>query len=169
MRHVKLLGLSLLFLASSAGAEGGGWRLEPAQGTRGAVLSFAQGEPVSYRFECAADAVIVTETGVTGLLDPATGGRIGDGADAVMPAGAAVMALFSGEGEPRFTPGEAARNAAGGWDISIRLARDDEQLQGIAKSEMISLFTTGYTMAVKMDGEARAAWKRFLKSCAAPR
>lgn len=166
--RLKLPGLALL-LAAAAPAGAGGWQLQPGDGARGAVLSFAAGQPVSYRFECAADAVIVTETGVTGLLDPATGGRVGDGPDAVMPPGAALMALFSGKGDPQFTPGEAARNKGGGWDITIRLPRDDRQLKAAAKSEMISLFTTGHTMAVRMDGEARALWKAFLKGCAAPR
>ncbi len=30
---------------------------------------------------------------------------------------------------------------------------------------MMSLFTTGYTMAVVMDGAARAKWNDFMRRC----
>lgn len=99
------------------------------------------------------------------MLDLRTGETIKDGPNAVMPAGAALMALYGGKGEPKFVPAEAVKNSAGGWDLTIRLKRDDKQLKAIGKSEMISLFTTGFTMAVTMDDTARVSWNDFMQRC----
>lgn len=167
-RHVKLTGLAVL-LAISTQAEAADWQLQPADGGRGVVLTFDAGEAVSYRFECAANEVIVSETGVTKLLDVKTGKIVGDDANAVMTPGAAVMALFGGKGDPQFVPAEAVKNPAGGWDLTIRLSKNDKQLKAVGKSEMMSLFTTGYTMAVPMDDVSRAQWNDFMQRCKAVR
>ena len=156
-------------LAMSAQAEAAEWQLQPADGSHGVILTFGSGEAVSYRFECASNEVIVTETGVTKLLDVKTGSTIGDDANAVMPAGAAMMALFGGKGDPQFVPAVAVKNLAGGWNLTIRLPKNDKQLKAIGKSDMMSLFTTGYTMAVPMDGAARAKWNDFVQRCKAIR
>jgi len=155
-------------LVVSGEAKANGWLLQPAEQGRGEVLTFASGESVSYRFECTANDVIVTETGVTKLLDLKAGKPIEDGPDAVMPEGAAIMALFSGQGDPEFYPAVATKNPAGGWDLTIRLPKNDEQLKAVGDSEMMSLFTTGYTMAVAMDAPARALWNDFMKRCRTP-
>lgn len=109
--------------------------------------------------------MIITEAGVTELLDLNSGNKIGDDAGAVMPEGSAMMALFTGKGEPKFVPGSAVKNPAGGWDVTIRLSKNDKQLKAAGKSDMISLFTTGYTMAVAMDANARAKWNDFMQRC----
>jgi hypothetical protein len=152
--------------AQAAGA--GGWDLQAAAEGRPLTLTYAAGQPLSYRFECAPDAVVVTETGVTKLLDLKTNRPVDD-AQAVMPEGAALMALFGGKGDPQFLPAQAAKNPAGGWDLTIRLAKGDKQLKAVGKSGMISLFTTGETAAVPMDSAARAAWNDFLTRCGASR
>lgn len=77
------------------------------------------------------------------------------------------MALFAGKGDPEFRPGAAVKNPAAGWDITIRLPKNDKQLQAMAKTEMMSLFTTGYAMAVAMDADARTKWSDFLHQCRA--
>jgi hypothetical protein len=156
-------------LAMSSQAEAADWQLQSADGSHGVVLTVGSGEPVSYRFECASDEVIVTETGVTKLLDLKTGSTIADDANAVMPPGAAMMALFGGKGDPQFVPAEAVKNPAGGWNLTIRLPKNDKQLKAVGKSVMMSLFTTGYTMAVPMDGAARAKWNDFMQRCNATR
>jgi hypothetical protein len=161
---IAVLSLAAM-LAVSAPAQSTGWQLQPQMGAHGPVLTFNAGDPVSYRFECAPDDVIVTETGVTKLLDLKTGQPIGDDAQAVMPTGAAMMALFSGKGDPQFFPAEAVKNAAGGWDLTIRLPKGDKQIKAVGKAEMMSLFTTGYTTAVAMDGTARARWNDFVQRC----
>jgi hypothetical protein len=109
--------------------------------------------------------MVVTQTGVTKLLDLRTGSAIGDDAAAVMPDGAAMMALFDGKSDPEFVPAAAAKNPAGGWDLTIRLPKKDKQLKAIGRSDMLSLFTTGHTMAVPMDNASRRTWSAFLKRC----
>jgi hypothetical protein len=158
---VSLAGLSAAFLQAAPS----GWVLHPADGARRELLTYGSGSPVSYRFECAANEVMVVETGVTKLLDLKSGKQIDDGPDAVMPAGAALMAVFGGKGQPQFQPAEAVKNPGGGWDLTIRLSKEDKQLKAIGKSEIMSLFTTGYTMAVAMSGEDRAMWNGFLDRC----
>jgi len=159
-----LVGFAAL-LAISAGAEATGWQSQPAEAGRGPTLSYETDKAISYRFACEADGVTVTQTGVTGLLDLRTGARIGDDRAAVMPDGAALMALFGGKGDPEFMPAQAVKNPAQGWDLTIRLPKDDKRLKAVGKAEMLSLFTTGYTMAVAMDAPARTRWNDFLKRC----
>lgn len=164
LSYLRILGLAAI-LAVSAPAQSAGWELQTQTGAQGPVLTFNAGDPVSYRFECAAKDVIATETGVTKLIDLNTGQPIGDDGQAVMPPGAAMMALFSGRGDPQFVPAEAVKNPAGGWNLTIRLPKDDKQIKAVGKAEMMSLFTTGYTMAVAMDSAARAKWNDFLRRC----
>ena len=76
---------------------------------------------------------------------------------------------LAGKGDPQFVPAEAVKNPAGGWNLTIRLPKNDKQLKAIEKSAMMSLFTTGYTMAVQMDGAARAKWNDFMQRCNGPR
>jgi hypothetical protein len=161
MRFLPMCALAAT-IALSSGVEAAGWQMQPGSTP---LLTYGAGDPVSYRFECAAGGVIVTETGVTKLMNLKTGTQIGDDAQATMPDGSAMMALFGGKGEPDFVPAQAAKNPAGGWDLTIRLAKDDKQLKGVSKSEMISLFTTGYTMAIVMDDNARAKWNDFMRRC----
>lgn len=165
-RSARLFALAGL-LVWSAQAIAEDWVVRPAEGARGETLIFGADRPQSYRFECASDAVIVTQTGVTGLKDLRTGKAIGDSPDAVMPQGAAMMALFGGKGDPAFLPASSANNPAGGWDLAIRLPKGDKQLKAVGKSEMISLFTTGETMAVPMDKASRSLWSDFLRRCQA--
>ncbi|QNA84171.1 hypothetical protein G4G27_09375 [Sphingomonas sp. So64.6b] len=156
-----------MMLALAARAEAIDWQLHPAEGGRGVVLTFDAGQRVSYRFECTVNDVIVTQKGVTKLMDLKNGQTVGDDAQAVMSPGAAMMALFGGKGDPRFIPADAVKNPAGGWDLTIHLLKGDKQLTAIGKSEMMSLFTTGYTTAVVMDATARAKWSDFMQRCEA--
>jgi hypothetical protein len=164
--HVKILAIAAM-LALSARAEAGEWKLQPADGNRGVTLTLETGTAVSFRFECTATDVIVTETGVTRLLDLKTRKIVGDDAQAVMPPGAAMMGILADKAGPQFVPAVAVKNPAGGWDLTIRLGKGDKHLKAIGKSEMMSLFTTGYTVGVPMDDAARAQWSDFMKRCAA--
>ncbi len=166
MMQLSILAVAIA-LTVPAGAQAADWRVQPPTAGHGATLTFGGGEPISYRFECAPTDVIVTETGVTKLIDLKTGTPIGDDAQAVMPEGAAMMALSSGKGNPQFIPAEAVKNPAGGWDLTIHLSKTDKQIKAVGKSEMMSLFTTGYTMAVAMDGASRATWNTFMQRCQA--
>lgn len=152
-------------LMTLTGGDGTGWVLRPATASEGPLLTFTISNTVHYTFECTPKAVIVTQTGVTKLISLTDGKAIGDDAGATMPDGAAMMAIYGGKGDPEFLPASATKNPAGGWDLTLRMSRKDSQLRRIAKSEMMSLFTTGYTTAVKMDKESRATWQQFLTAC----
>jgi hypothetical protein len=164
-RHVKILCLATM-LVLSARAEAGEWKLQLADGDHGVMLTMETGTAISFRFACTADAVFVTETGVTGMIDLKTGKPIGDDAQAVMPPGGAMMGVLAEKAGPQFVPAVAVKNPAGGWDLTIRLAKSDKHLKAVGKSEVMSLFTTGHTIAVQMDDTARAQWNDFMKRCA---
>ena len=69
----------------------------------------------AYIFECAPDAVVITYTGATDLLDTRNDGKVGDLPGSAMPEGAAMMALYTGKGDPNFLPAQYAPNPAKGW------------------------------------------------------
>lgn len=165
MGNFAMLGLMAALSVAAVQTEAGGWTIEPAGAGRGEVLSLQLGSAQSYRFECTPGDVVVTQTGVTQLLGEGNT-RVGDGPDAVMPEGAAMMALYSGK-DPEFQPARAVKNPAGGWDLTIRVAKDDKLLNAMPKSKMMSLFTTGITTAVEMSDQARKVWKGFLTRCRA--
>lgn len=158
------LGLMAALAFATVQTEEGGWTIEPAGAGHGEVLSFELEQGKSYRFECSASDVIVTQTGVTQLLDLRTNTKVGEGPGAVMTDGAAMMALSSGE-DPEFQPAKAVKNPAGGWDLTIRVAKDDKMLNAMPKSKLMSLFTTGFTTAVVMSDQGRKVWKGFLTRC----
>ncbi len=164
-RAFNVISLALVLLPTQANAAE--WLLGPATEGIAPVLTYGSSEPVSYRFECTPSAVIVTETGVTKLMDFGTGTLVGDGDGATMTPGAAMMALYGGKGEPDFAPAEATKNPAGGWDLAQRLPKNHKQLKAIGSSDMMSLFTSGYTMAVALDDGARATWNEFMRRCKA--
>lgn len=141
------------------------WILDPSGNDHGERLIYESGGQVSYRFECEKDAIAITEMGVTELLDFKTNAKVGDGPDAIMPDGAALMALYGGKGTPAFQPATAVKNPSGGWNLTIRLSKNDKQLRAVGSSTMMSLFTTGYTTAVAMDDTTRATWNSFVKRC----
>ena len=165
-RRSRLAGLfGLVAVASPAGAQQ--WQLHPAEPGHGVALTYSTAHEPSYRFECAGSEMIVTETGVTKLMDVQARKPVGDGAGAVMSPGAAMMAIYAGKGDPQFIPAQAVKNPEGGWDLTIRLPKNDKQLRAIGKSDIISLFTTGETMAVTMDASDRARWNDFMQRCEA--
>ncbi|MHA6719783.1 hypothetical protein ACX40Y_10075 [Sphingomonas sp. RS6] len=119
----------------------------------------------SYTFECTPDAVAITYAGATDLLNIRGEGKVGDAPGSAMPEGAAMMALYTGKDEPQFMPAEYKPSAGQGWDLTIRLAKNDKALKGLERADMLSLFTTGYTAARPLDADARAQIKGFLARC----
>ena len=158
-------GLAALVLGSGQ-AMAQGWVLTPAAAGQDLQLSYAATEQVpGYLFACTATDIAVTEFGVTELLDIQTGQKIPDAPGSVMTPGASLMALFTGKGQPDFLPAEAVPNAVKGWDMTIHFSKNDKRLRAFGKSDMISLFTTGYTAAVEMDKDDQALARGFLKQC----
>lgn len=160
-----LCAVAVMFAASAA--RSAGWELQAPAPGRGVVLTHDAGETSDYRFECAGPSIIITNRGVTKLMDLTTGQPVAEDAAPPLPAGAALMALFAGKGQPDFQPAEATRNPDGGWDLTIRLVLQDKAVKAIAKAKLLSLFTSGFTAAVEMDGPARAKWVDFMQQCQA--
>ncbi len=159
-----LLALSL-FLAPQT-ADEGGFRLVPATAEHGEQLTI--GDPATsphYLFECGERDVKIVQFGVTGLMDLTTGKKIEDAPGSQITPGAAFMALFSGSGQPDLIPAEAAPNARKGWNLTIRLAKDDKSLRKLAKANMMSLFTTGYTEAIAIGDAQRKLMGQFVEGC----
>jgi hypothetical protein len=154
----------LLMLAAPVSA--GEWAMVGAGSGDGERLTLAVDEARSYTFECAPDSVAVTETGVTDLLDVrGGGGKIADSPGSTMPEGAAVMALYTGKGEPEFKSATYAANRKKGWDLTIRFAKSDRRLNALAKTDTLSLFTTGFTAAVTLSTAERKMFAVFLGRC----
>lgn len=162
-KTIMLLSVGALSLATPAAAQN--WSFVGSDDANGETMNLDLGSGRSYIFECTADAVKITYTGVTDLMDFKTGQKVGDAPGSVMPEGAAQMALYTGKGNPDFPPAEYRPNAENGWDLTLRLKKTDRALKGLEKTEMMSLFTSGYTAAVSVDAETRASFKGFLTRC----
>lgn len=159
---VLLASILLLFSTPCLASD---WKIAGAGNGHGETMVLEIDPQRSYIFECIPDAVAITYTGVTDLLDIRGKGRVGDVLGSVMPEGAAMMALYTGKGEPQFLPADYKPNPVKGWDLTLRMAKNDKALKGLEKTELLSLFTTGYTAANTVDAEARAQFKGFLARC----
>jgi hypothetical protein len=164
MRKIAFVGAAGLALAA-APAAAGNWSVQGAGNGHGERVTIGLEEGRAYSFECAPDGLVVTQIGVTDLLDPKTNTKVGDAPGSAMPPGAAVMGLFTGDGDPELLPASAAPNPAKGWDMALRFAKADRRVKALAKAEFVSLFTTGYTAAIPLDGDDRKLFAGFLKRC----
>src|SRR5205085_1646477 len=98
-RFVLVIAASLVIASTPSWA--GEWKAVGPGNGRGERLTLAVDDSRTYTFECASDAIAITETGVTDLIDIRAGGaKIGDMPGSTMSPGASVMALFTGKGEP---------------------------------------------------------------------
>lgn len=162
---------SAVVAASGASAQSpGGWVVEGSRSAPPYRLTLPDaGKGVSYIFDCSGQNLLVTETGVTELLDikasvPNT--RVPDtGEGRVMPEGSALLAIFTGRGDPDFKLGSAKANPLKGWDITIELPRTDKVFQNLGKADMLSLFSTGYTALVALEKADRKTMTDFVKEC----
>lgn len=157
-----LLFVLAIFSTPTLAAE---WKTVGPGNGRGDTMILEIDDARSYIFECTLDAVAITYTGVTDLLNIRGEGKVGDAPGSVMPDGAALMALYTGKGEPQFLPSEYKPNEVKGWDLTLRMAKDDKALKNLQKTKMLSLFTTGYTVANTIDGNTRKQFTGFLKRC----
>lgn len=153
-------------VAQPVPAHATGWGLEAANETHGLKLVHSPTEGPSYLFECG-DEVLVTERGVTELLDIQTNTKIEDQPGSKITPGASLLALYLGKGQPDLVPAEASPNSNHGWDLTIRLSKTDKQLRALSHTKMISLFTTGYTMAVAINDDDRKIIANFVDQCSA--
>jgi len=169
---VALIGLcTAAFAAVGAFAQDTtGWRVE---GSRAAppyrlVLPNA-GTGVSYIFDCSGTNLPVTETGVTELLDMSTrnNSRVPDtGESRTFPQGSAMLAVVTNpKADPKFVSGTAKLNPNKGWDITIELPKKDKSVQDLGRSDFVSLFSTGYTGVVVLNGPDKKTVSDFIKEC----
>lgn len=152
-------------LTISAPASAEGWQIAEPAADQGLSLSYTPSTGPTYHFECKADSVLITQRRVTGLVDLATNGKVEDGPDAKMLPGAAMMALSTDKGEMDFMPATVAKNAAAGWDLSIALRKNNKAYRSLARAGMVSLFTTGFTMAVAISEGDRTLLGEFVQRC----
>ena len=163
MKYRSIILLVLTIFATPTLA--GDWKTAGAGNGRGETMILEIDDARSYIFECAPDVVAITYTGVTDLLNLRGEGKVGDTPGSIMPDGAALMALYTGKGEPQFLPAEYKPNEVKGWDLNLNLLKDSKALKNLQKADMLSLFTTGYTVANAIDAETRAQFTGFLKRC----
>lgn len=76
------------------------------------------------------------------------------------------MALATSEKDaPNFKLAEVSPNAIRGWNLTLRFEKNDKALKALAKATMVSVFTTGYTMAVGLNDTDRQSVRTFLSLC----
>jgi hypothetical protein len=150
-------------LAAPAAAEG--WRVKPAGADGPLTLDYGEGAATYYRLQCLPAELVVTQFGVTKLLDLQTNKPVADTPGATMTAGAAVMALATDKVQPNLVPAAAVANPAGGWDMTIRIRKDDAAFLSLPRAGMVSLFTTGYTRAVMVGKDDRKLLGDFVRQC----
>jgi hypothetical protein len=152
--------LAMALVSAAATPLAGGWHAGP-----GAQISFGDAERTVYKLDCSGPELVVTQYGVTQLLDLQENKPVGDSDGSTLPAGAAVMALATDKVEPNMIRATAVRNAERGWDMTIRLPKDDPTLRSLPRAEYFSLFTTGFTLAVPLGKADRKLLSAFVEQC----
>lgn len=146
---------------TAAVAEPAGWSLGPS-----GQITYSEGGAPVYLLECKATEVVVTHFGVTQLVDLQTDQPVGDMEGAALPRGAALMALATDKtDEPNMVPAAAVRNPKNGWDMTIRLAKNDPALLSLPRAKFISLFTTGFTRASEPSKADHKRLASFMSRC----
>jgi hypothetical protein len=108
----------------------------------------------------------VSFLGVTELVDPATGARVGDAPGSTMIPGAARMALIAGKAKPAYRPAEAAPHPGGGWDLTIRLSKNDPGFRAIPRAPIVALVTTNMVIMVPVRESSNALYGIFARETA---
>jgi hypothetical protein len=155
------LALALFSTAAAApAAPAGGWQLGP-----GVQISYSEAGAPVYKLDCTGPELVVTQFGVTRLLDLEKNQPVGDTEGSTMPPGASVMALATDKTEPDMVAASAVRNAGAGWDMTIRLPKNDPAFLSLPRAGYVSLFTTGFTLAVTLGKDDRKLLSTFVRQC----
>jgi hypothetical protein len=159
-----LSGLLIALSASSTGAAapatGEGWHLDA-----GPQLIYDVAGAPAYKLDCSGSELVVTQYGVTQLMDLQKNESVSDTEGSALPEGAALMALASDKSDPNLVPASAVRNAARGWDMTIRLPKNDRDFLTLPRAKFVTLFTTGYTRAITLDKDTRKLLATFVSQC----
>lgn len=149
-----------MIAALLASAASGGWQLGAD-----ARISFGEAAKPVYKLDCTGPDLVVTQLGVTKLLDLRLNKPVSDTEGSALPEGAALMALATDKVEPNLVRAVAVRNPGNGWDMTIRLPKDDPALLSLPKAKYVSLFTTGFTQAVELTRDDRKLLASFVSRC----
>ncbi|MET1113150.1 MAG: hypothetical protein ABWX67_16655 [Allosphingosinicella sp.] len=149
-----------MIAALLASAASGGWHLGAD-----AQISFGEAAKPAYKLDCTGPELAVTQVGVTRLLDLQLNKPVSDTEGSTLPEGAALMALATDKVEPNMVRAAAVRNPGNGWDMTIRLSKDDPALLSLPKAKYVSLFTTGFTQAVELTRDDRKLLASFVSRC----
>lgn len=139
-----------------------GWKVGPDS-----RIIFTDGGKTVYSLDCSGPGLVVTQFGVTRLVDLQRNRPVGDTEIGALPEGAAVMALATDEAEPDMVPASAVRSAGPGWDMTIRLPTNDPAFLSLPRAAFVSLFTTGFTRAVELSKSDRKMFAAFVSRCRA--
>lgn len=149
-----------MMMALLASAASGGWELGPD-----AQITFGEAAGPVYKLDCTGPDLVVTQFGVTQLVDLQKNQPVGDSEGTALPEGAALMALATDKVDPNLVTASAARSAGTGWDMTIRLPKNDPALLSLPKADYVSLFTTGFTQAVRLTRDDRKLLATFVSRC----
>jgi hypothetical protein len=161
---MRIMGRAIVALMVSASlasaASAAGWQSGP-----GPQIRLGEAKAPLYMLDCSGLELVVTQFGVTKLRDMQANALVSDTEGSTLPPGAALMALFTDKVDPNMVPASAVRNAKAGWDMTIRLRKDDRAFLSLPKAGMVSLFTTGFTTASMVDKADRKLFADFVKQC----
>ncbi|MFZ5667877.1 MAG: hypothetical protein ACOY4K_00105 [Pseudomonadota bacterium] len=163
MKHL-LLAILVSAAAPAIAKDAPVWRVVGQPGDAVFALTVPIGD-LTWTFQCEAETVALMQTGVTELMDVQTGQKIPDEPGSKMTPGAAVMGLLTDKANSGMLPALARPNAVRGWDMLVRLPKNDSALRGMGKAKMIVVMTTGFTAAVNTSAEDRVVIADFLKRC----
>lgn len=156
--HAAAVLLSAAIAAPAATAAG--WAVGPA-----GQMTFGEGSRPSFRFDCTGPDLVVTQLGVTKLVDVQKNEPVADDSGSALPEGAALIALATDKSEPNLVPASAVRNSTLGWDMTIRLPKTDPDFAGLPRAKFVTLFTTGFTLAATLDKADRKLVAGFVRQC----
>jgi hypothetical protein len=153
--------IAALLAPAAAAAPPDGWTLGPA-----AQITYGEAGKLLYRLDCTGPDLVVTQFGVTELLDLEANKPVADTEGTALPRGAALMSLATDRtDEPKLVPAVAVRNPVKGWDMTIRLAKGDPVLRSLPRAKYISLFTTGFTRMSEPSRADRERLATFVGQC----
>lgn len=165
IRKSLLVGICLA-LGFTSGARADGWEVRQQSNTTDVRLIYNDNSQTSYLFECSPTEVILTGVGVTDLRDIQTNMKIGDMPGSTMTTAAALMALATDTNSAiDLRPADTAPNALHGWDMTLRFSKKDKALRALRKAKMVSVVTSGNTMAVFLDDSDKHSVRSFLSQC----
>ena len=166
-----ILGILAVTNAAFADKPDPAWRMAKAPKAR--EYSLIYGDPASglpaYLFQCTGpDKILVAQYSTLPLRDFNTGHIVSNDVDESLNDGIVFMGLATDVAQTKLIPAKGVRSQYGsGWDIAIHLDRSDPAFMSLPNAERISLVTSGYTMAVRLEPEDRVKIRQFVEKCGA--